>query len=712
MLIAGWVLVVCLSVTPAVVPALVGFRAAVGLLARAESSLAAALLGASVRPGRWQSGGRGFWGRGRAVLQDGAFWRAQAYLGLRCTVGFVLGVAQLSLFGGAAFLVGLPIYYRWLHTGSHWQIDTLQKALLGVPVGVLGLLLLLRLVGPVASVWRGLADVLLRDESVPMPPAKRRQLLVVHVAIVAALDALFVLIWALSTWGGYFWPEWPIVVGAVPIAIHAWIERVDDRPELRRRRALAIHAGVYVALSVFFVLVWALTSRGSFWPEWAWLGLGIPLAAHAAIVFTRGELSDRIEVLETTRAGAVDVQETDLRRIERDLHDGAQARLVALGMNLGMAEQKFAADPAGARELVAEARVGVEEALRELRNLARGIHPPVLTDRGLGAAIEALADHSPLPVEVTITARRPARPGGRDRGVLRRRRSVDERNEARAGDTGHDPRRARRRSPSARGRRRRDGRRRSGRRRTEWPAPAGRSTRRYADRHQPAGRPDGRPRRSAVRVVIAEDLALLRDGLARLLRDNGFDVVAAVADGDALIHAAKLEHPDIAIVDIRLPPTFRDEGLRAALELRRVVPETAILVVSQYVERAYATELLAAGGVGIGYLLKDRILDVDEFVSAVRRVAEGGTALDPEVVAQLLTRRNVNTPLERLTPRELEVLSLMAEGRSNTAIAESLVLTVGAVEKHIAGIFTKLQLAQTGNDHRRVLAVLTYLQQD
>ena len=215
-----------------------------------------------------------------------------------------------------------------------------------------------------------------------------------------------------------------------------------------------------------------------------------------------------------------------------------------------------------------------------------------------------------------------------------------------------------------------------------------------------------------MRVVIAEDLALLRDGLARLLRDNGFDVVAAVADGDALIHAAKLERPDIAIVDIRLPPTFRDEGLRAALELRRLVPEMAILVVSQYVERAYATELLAEGGVGMGYLLKDRILDVDEFVSAVRRVADGGPALDPEVVAQLLTRRTVRTPLERLTPRELEVLSLMAEGRSNTAIAESLVLTVGAVEKHIASIFTKLQLAQTGSDHRRVLAVLTYLQQD
>jgi DNA-binding NarL/FixJ family response regulator len=215
-----------------------------------------------------------------------------------------------------------------------------------------------------------------------------------------------------------------------------------------------------------------------------------------------------------------------------------------------------------------------------------------------------------------------------------------------------------------------------------------------------------------MRVLIAEDLALLRDGLTRLLRDNGFEVVGAVADGDALIHAATLERPEIAIVDIRLPPTFRDEGLRAALELRKLVPEMAILVVSQYVERTYATELLAEGGGGVGYLLKDRILDVADFVGAVRRVAEGGTALDPEVVAQLLTRRNVKMPLERLTARELEVLALMAEGRSNAAIAGSLVLTVGAVEKHIANIFTKLQLTQTGSDHRRVLAVLTYLQQD
>jgi DNA-binding NarL/FixJ family response regulator len=212
-----------------------------------------------------------------------------------------------------------------------------------------------------------------------------------------------------------------------------------------------------------------------------------------------------------------------------------------------------------------------------------------------------------------------------------------------------------------------------------------------------------------VRVVIAEDLALLRDGLARLLRDNGFDVVAAVADGDGLVHKVIADKPDLAIVDIRLPPTFRDEGLRAALELRRRVPETSILVVSQYVEQTYAAELLeGSGDGGVGYLLKDRIMDVEAFVDAARRVASGGTALDPEVVAQLITRRG---RLGTLTPREREVLSLMAEGRSNAGIAESLVLSVGAVEKHVASIFGKLRLRQGESDNRRVLAVLAYLQQ-
>jgi DNA-binding NarL/FixJ family response regulator len=214
-----------------------------------------------------------------------------------------------------------------------------------------------------------------------------------------------------------------------------------------------------------------------------------------------------------------------------------------------------------------------------------------------------------------------------------------------------------------------------------------------------------------VRVVIAEDLALLRDGLERLLRDNGFEVVAAVDNGDDLLRVIATEKPEVAIVDIRLPPSFRDEGVRAALEARRRAPETAILVVSQYVEQTYATELLADGRGGVGYLLKDRIMDVGDFVDAVRRVAEGGTALDPEVVAQLFSRQQ-HGPLERLTSRELEVLGLMAEGRSNAGIAEALVLTVGAVEKHVASILSKLDLPPSESDHRRVLAVLTYLQEE
>ncbi len=210
--------------------------------------------------------------------------------------------------------------------------------------------------------------------------------------------------------------------------------------------------------------------------------------------------------------------------------------------------------------------------------------------------------------------------------------------------------------------------------------------------------------------MIAEDLALLRDGLSRLLRDNGFDVVAAVEDGDALISTVLDESPDVAIVDIRLPPSFRDEGVRAALTLRERAPGTGILIVSQYVEQAYASELLQAGRGGLGYLLKDRIMDVDDFVDAVRRVGDGGTALDPEVVAQLLGRQRQGSHLDDLSPRELEVLTLMAEGCSNAAIAERLVLTIGAVEKHIANILIKLRLPPSADGHRRVLAVLAYLQ--
>jgi DNA-binding NarL/FixJ family response regulator len=213
-----------------------------------------------------------------------------------------------------------------------------------------------------------------------------------------------------------------------------------------------------------------------------------------------------------------------------------------------------------------------------------------------------------------------------------------------------------------------------------------------------------------VRVVIAEDSVLLREGVARLLADEGFEVVEAVGDGEALVAAVERLRPDLAIVDVRMPPTHTDEGLRAAIAAREHVPEMAILVLSQYVEERYASDLLAAGDRGIGYLLKERVADVGDFVESVRRVAEGGTAFDPEVIAQLMGRRRRNDPLSELTPREREVLALMAEGLSNTAIAKRLWLSVGAVEKHISSIFARLGLLPGDDENRRVRAVLTYLE--
>jgi len=212
-----------------------------------------------------------------------------------------------------------------------------------------------------------------------------------------------------------------------------------------------------------------------------------------------------------------------------------------------------------------------------------------------------------------------------------------------------------------------------------------------------------------VRVVLAEDLALLRDGLVRLLTAFDFEVVEAVDNGPALLRALTGHRPDVAVVDVRLPPTFSDEGLLAAIEARRQVPGLPVLVLSQDVQPVYARELLSSPGGGVGYLLKDRVSDVGQFVEAVRRVAAGGSAMDPEVVAELLTRRSRDEPLRALTPREREVLGLMAEGRSNAAIASRLFVTEKAVGKHTNNIFAKLGLPPSADDNRRVLAVLAYL---
>ena len=212
-----------------------------------------------------------------------------------------------------------------------------------------------------------------------------------------------------------------------------------------------------------------------------------------------------------------------------------------------------------------------------------------------------------------------------------------------------------------------------------------------------------------MRVVLAEDLFLLRDGLVRLLTAHDFEIAAAVEDAPALLQAMLEHRPDAAIVDVRLPPTFTDDGLRAALEARRQVPGLPVLVLSQYVEQLYARELLADQAGGVGYLLKDRVFNDDQFVDAIRAVARGGTVMDPEVVAKLLGRRSRDEPITRLTAREREVLELMAEGRSNSAIAQRLFITEKAVGKHSTSIFAKLDLVPSTDDNRRVLAVLAFL---
>ncbi|MFH8382468.1 response regulator [Kitasatospora sp. NPDC018058] len=212
-----------------------------------------------------------------------------------------------------------------------------------------------------------------------------------------------------------------------------------------------------------------------------------------------------------------------------------------------------------------------------------------------------------------------------------------------------------------------------------------------------------------MRVVIAEDLFLLRDGLTRLLEANGMKVTAAVENGEQLLAAVAADRPDIAVVDVRLPPSFTDEGLRAAMTARQAHPGLPVLVLSQFVEQLYARELLAGSTGGIGYLLKDRVLDGAQFIDAVRRVAQGGTAMDPEVITRLLTHNSSAGPVSTLSPRERQVLALMAEGRSNAAIAQQLVITERAIAKHTASIFVRLGLQPSDDDNRRVLAVLAYL---
>ena len=434
--------------------------------------------------------------------------------------------------------------------------------------------------------------------------------------------------------------------------------------------------------------------------------------AHV-MLSSRAELQQEVRRVEGGRDAAREAEAASLRRLERDIHDGPQQRLVRLTMDLGRARSQLADDPDRASETIDAALLQARETVDELRSLSRGIAPPLLVDRGLTAALGELTVRSEVPVEADHRRAGHAAAARRDRGLLRGRRGAHQRREAQRGHPcvgrcldgerrGRGPHRGRRRGRRPPRQGQRPGR----------AAPAGAGGRRPARGELARGRADRRlrlpPGRRRMRIVVADDSLLLREGLQLLLAEAGHEVVAAVGDGPSYV-AATLEHrPDVGVVDVRMPPSHTDEGLRAAVEVRRAWPDARIMVLSQYVEVSYADDLLASGDGGVGYLLKDRVSDLDDFLAALATVADGGTVLDPQVVAQLMSRRR--DPLEGLTPREREVLGLMAEGRSNAAIAEGLVVTEGAVEKHTQRIFAKLGLLPDDAQHRRVLAVVRFLQ--
>jgi DNA-binding NarL/FixJ family response regulator/signal transduction histidine kinase len=397
------------------------------------------------------------------------------------------------------------------------------------------------------------------------------------------------------------------------------------------------------------------------------------------------ELRAKVEELRTSRKRLVDVGLQQRRRLERDLHDGAQQRLVSLALSLRLVRETLRRDSDEAEQMLAQSSAELEEALKELRELARGIHPAVLSDRGLGAAVEALAHRAPLPVEIgelpaerypehvelaayfvvsealTNVAKYAAASRAsvaviQDNGHLKVEVSDD-------GVGGAEIERG------------------SGLRGLDDP----------------------------MRVVVAEDSVLLREGIVRVLEDAGFDVVGQAGDAEDLVRMVHTHKPHVAVVDIRMPPTNTDDGLRAAREIRRELPAIGVLVLSQYAEEGYAMELVADSPEGVGYLLKDRIAETEGFTDSVRRVGEGGSALDPEVVSLLMGRTRSDDPMDKLSGREREVMELMAEGRSNHSLSERLAITERAVEKHITSIFTKLDLPATADDHRRVLAVLKFL---
>jgi len=422
-LVTVWSLCLGLAITPFVIPVLIVLAYMTRGFAAVEAELARSLLDVDARAPAGHRPEAGFWAWLRGLFA-GEFWRAQAYLMLRWFAGFPIAVLVFSVLAAGVGFLFAPVWVPFVHGGAHlgfWRPHTWLQSLALVPAGAVLLPAGVLMARPLALPFGPIAADLLNGEPAtaplpasglrrrPSPPHHPRHALATHAAVDAIVVFTLVLIWAVTS-RGYFWPIWIALPLAAALGIHTWLVLLAEEPALVRQfrgsRTLAASAGVGAVIAAYFSAIWAITGHGYFWPVWPILAIALVLAVElAAVLLTsprRAEMAERIETLETSRAGAVDVQETELRRIERDLHDGAQARLVALGMNLGMAEQKLAEDPQRAGELLAEARLGAEHALRELRDLARGIHPPVLADRGLEAALASLASSTPLRVGLSV----------------------------------------------------------------------------------------------------------------------------------------------------------------------------------------------------------------------------------------------------------------------------------------------------------------------